>query len=135
MVEILDLWSPHKLLKNLGALSGYAKCSQSSIKIKKLKSLLSFLDTMENSRKKPISRYCPFKRVGVFLPHATAETAYTAALQAAGTPGAHRHLGLRVRQRGHHLTTLTTRSQLTAATHNQGTLGVCSARCEARTIP
>jgi hypothetical protein len=27
MVEILILWSPHKLLKNLGALSEYAKCS------------------------------------------------------------------------------------------------------------
>ncbi len=32
MVEILTLWSPHKLLKNLGALSEYAKCSQSLIK-------------------------------------------------------------------------------------------------------
>jgi hypothetical protein len=36
MVEILTLWSPHKLLKNLGALSEYAKCSQSSTKIKKI---------------------------------------------------------------------------------------------------
>jgi hypothetical protein len=32
VVEILTLWSPHKLLKNLGALSEYAKCSQSLIK-------------------------------------------------------------------------------------------------------
>jgi hypothetical protein len=48
MVEILTLWSPHMLLKNLGALSEYAKCSWSSTKIKKkLKSLLSVLDTME----------------------------------------------------------------------------------------
>jgi len=46
MVEILTLWSPHKLLKNLSALSEYAKCSQSSTR-KKLKSLLSILDTME----------------------------------------------------------------------------------------
>jgi hypothetical protein len=38
VVEILTLWSPHKLLKNLGALSEYAKCSQSSTKKKKLKS-------------------------------------------------------------------------------------------------
>jgi hypothetical protein len=51
MVEILTLWSPHKLLKNLGALSEYAKCSQSSTKIKKLKYLLSILDTMEWSKK------------------------------------------------------------------------------------
>jgi hypothetical protein len=49
MAEILTLWSPHKLLKNLGALSEYAKSSQSSIK--KLKSLLSILDTMEWSKK------------------------------------------------------------------------------------
>ncbi len=33
MVEILTLQSPHKLLKNLGALSKYAKCSQSLKKI------------------------------------------------------------------------------------------------------
>jgi hypothetical protein len=37
MVEILTLRSPHKLLKNLGALSEYAKCSQSSTKINKKK--------------------------------------------------------------------------------------------------
>jgi hypothetical protein len=53
MVEIMTLWSPHKLLKNLGALSEYAKCSQSSPKIKKMKSLpvLSILDTMDGQRK------------------------------------------------------------------------------------
>ncbi len=34
MAETLTLWSPYKLLKNLGALSEYAKCSQSSTKIK-----------------------------------------------------------------------------------------------------
>jgi hypothetical protein len=39
VVEILTLWSPHKLLKNLGALSEYAKCSQSSTKIKKIEIL------------------------------------------------------------------------------------------------
>jgi hypothetical protein len=39
MVEILALWSPHKLLKNLGALSKYANCSQSSTKIKKNENL------------------------------------------------------------------------------------------------
>ncbi len=33
MDEILTLWSPHKVLKNLGALSEYAKCSQSSTDI------------------------------------------------------------------------------------------------------
>ncbi len=33
MFEILTLWSPHKLLKNLGSLSEYYKCSQSSTKI------------------------------------------------------------------------------------------------------
>ncbi len=32
MVETLTLWSPHKLLDYLGALSEYAKCSQSSKK-------------------------------------------------------------------------------------------------------
>jgi hypothetical protein len=35
MVEILALWSPHKLLTNLGAFSEYAKCSQSSTKVNK----------------------------------------------------------------------------------------------------
>ncbi len=35
MVEILTLWSPHKLLQNLGALSEYAQWGQSSTKIKK----------------------------------------------------------------------------------------------------
>jgi hypothetical protein len=59
MVEILTLWSPHQLLKNLGTLSEYAKCSQSAIKIKKMRTLLSILETMEWS--KTISRYCPFK--------------------------------------------------------------------------
>jgi hypothetical protein len=33
MVEIQTLQSPHKLLKNLGALSKYAKCSQRLKKI------------------------------------------------------------------------------------------------------
>ncbi len=37
--EILTLWSPHKLLKNLGALSLSAKCCQSSTKIKKFEIL------------------------------------------------------------------------------------------------
>ncbi len=59
MVEILTLWSPHKLLKNLGALSEYAKCNRSSSKIKKLKSLLSVLDTME-WHKKPSHATVPF---------------------------------------------------------------------------
>ncbi len=49
MVEMLTLWSPHKLLKNLSALSKKAKCSQSSTK-KKLKSFLSILDT-KNGKK------------------------------------------------------------------------------------
>jgi hypothetical protein len=48
MVEILTLRGPHKLLKYLGALSEYAKCSQSSTKIiKNTKSLLRILDTKE----------------------------------------------------------------------------------------
>ncbi len=48
MIEILTLWSSHKLLKNLGALSEYAKCIQSSAKkYIKFKSLLSILDTLE----------------------------------------------------------------------------------------
>jgi hypothetical protein len=50
MAEILTLLCPHKLLKNLGALSEYAKRSQSSTK-KNLnphsKSPLSILDTRE----------------------------------------------------------------------------------------
>jgi hypothetical protein len=50
MVEILTLQSPHKLLKNLGALSTYAKCNQSLTKIKKIfKSF--FFDRMEWSKK------------------------------------------------------------------------------------
>jgi hypothetical protein len=52
MVEILTLQSTHKLLKNLGALSTCAKCSQSLTKIKRiLKSLSYILDTMENGQK------------------------------------------------------------------------------------
>ncbi len=48
MVEILTLRSPHKLLKNLGALCAYAKCSQSSTKDKlNLNFFFPILDTME----------------------------------------------------------------------------------------
>ncbi len=36
MFDIFTLWSPHKLLKNLGELSEYAKCNQSSTKKKKI---------------------------------------------------------------------------------------------------
>jgi hypothetical protein len=60
MVEILTLWSPYKLLKNLGALSEYAEGSQSSTKIKKIKSLRSILDMMEWS-KKPSHSTVPLK--------------------------------------------------------------------------
>jgi hypothetical protein len=60
MVEILTLWSPHKLLKNLGALCIYAKCSQSSTKIKKIE-ILTLYPGYNGMVKKPISRYCPFK--------------------------------------------------------------------------
>jgi hypothetical protein len=54
MVEILTQFSPHKLLKSLGALYKDATGSQKS-----MISLLSVLDTMEWS--KTISRFCPFK--------------------------------------------------------------------------
>ncbi len=50
MVEILPLSSPHKLLKNLGALSKYAKCSQSS-----------GYPGYDGIVKKSISPYFPFK--------------------------------------------------------------------------
>jgi hypothetical protein len=61
MVEILTLWSPHKLLKkNLGALSEYAKCRQSSTKIKKIE-ILTLYPGYDGMIKKLISRYCPFK--------------------------------------------------------------------------
>jgi hypothetical protein len=60
MVETLTLWSPHKLLKNLGALSEYTKCIQSWTKIKKFKSLL-FPGYNGRNGQKTISRYCPFK--------------------------------------------------------------------------
>jgi hypothetical protein len=43
MVEILPLWSPHNLLKNSGAFTKYAKCSQSSIKIIKIEILALYL--------------------------------------------------------------------------------------------
>ncbi len=63
MVEILTLWCPNKLLKNLGPLTEYAKCSQSSIKKKKKKkSLLSILGTMEWS-KTPSHATVPLTRV------------------------------------------------------------------------
>ncbi len=39
MIEILTLWSPHKLLKNLGALSEYATCIQNSTKKNKILTL------------------------------------------------------------------------------------------------
>jgi hypothetical protein len=60
MVKMLTLWSHLKLLKNLGALSEYAKCSQRSTK-KKLKSLfLTLYPGYDGNGKKTISRYCPF---------------------------------------------------------------------------
>jgi hypothetical protein len=62
MVEILTLWSLYKLLKNLGALSEYAKCSQSLTKIKeKMKSLLSSLHGYDGMVKKPSHATVPLK--------------------------------------------------------------------------
>jgi hypothetical protein len=58
MVEILTLWSPHKLLKYLGILSEFAKCSQSSTK--KIE-ILTLYPGYHGMVKKTISRYCPFK--------------------------------------------------------------------------
>jgi hypothetical protein len=55
MVEILTLWSPQKLLKNLGALCKYAKCSQSS---KKKFEILTLFPEYVGMVKKTISRYC-----------------------------------------------------------------------------
>ncbi len=60
MVEILTLWSPLKLLKNLGALSEYAKWSQNSTKIKKIE-ILTLCPGYDGMAQKTISRYCPFK--------------------------------------------------------------------------
>jgi hypothetical protein len=54
MVEILTLWSPYKLFKNLGALSEYAKCSQSSTK--KIEPLTLF-PGYNGMVRKTISRY------------------------------------------------------------------------------
>jgi hypothetical protein len=60
MVEILTLWSPHKLLKYLGILSEFAKCIQSSTK--KIEILTPPLYPGYNGMvKKTISRYCPCK--------------------------------------------------------------------------
>jgi hypothetical protein len=57
-------WSPQKL-KNLGALSEYAKSSQSSARIKKMKSLLSILYTMEDGMvKKPSHATVPLRGGG-----------------------------------------------------------------------
>jgi len=60
MDEILTLWS-HKLLKNLGALDEYAKCNQSSTKIKKIIILTLPYSWIRWNGKKTFSRYCPFK--------------------------------------------------------------------------
>ncbi len=70
MVEILTLWSPHKLLKNLGALSEYAKCSQSSTKIiKKQKNWNPYSPSWRQwNGQKTISRYRSFKHVYLFNP-------------------------------------------------------------------
>jgi hypothetical protein len=46
MVETWTLWSPHKLLKNLGALSEYAKCSQRSTKKNEILTLYPGYDEM-----------------------------------------------------------------------------------------
>jgi hypothetical protein len=58
MVEILTLWSPHKLLKNLGALSEYAKCSQSSTKKNEILTLYPEYDGMV---KKPSHATVPLR--------------------------------------------------------------------------
>jgi hypothetical protein len=68
MVEILSLQSPHKLLKNLGALSKYAKCSQSLTKINHfLKSLSYILDTTYNG-KKPSQATVTWRPLGADTP-------------------------------------------------------------------
>jgi hypothetical protein len=48
-----------KLLKNLGALSEYAKCGQSSTKIKKFE-ILTLNPGYYGMVKETISRYCPY---------------------------------------------------------------------------
>jgi hypothetical protein len=53
MVEILTLWGPYKLLKNFGALSEFAKCSQSSTKMKKIIEILSLYPGYDGMVKKP----------------------------------------------------------------------------------
>jgi hypothetical protein len=62
MVELLTPWSPHKLLKNLGALSEYAKCIQT--KIKKMKFLPTLYPGYDGNGmvKKPSDATVPLNR-------------------------------------------------------------------------
>ncbi len=64
MVEILTLWSPHKLLKSLGALSEYARCSPSLAKIKKTE-ILSLYPGFDGMVKKPSHATVPLSKVPV----------------------------------------------------------------------
>jgi hypothetical protein len=61
MVEILTLWSPHKLLKNIGVLSEYryAKCSQKVPPKQKKFEILTLHPGHEGMVKITISRNCP----------------------------------------------------------------------------
>jgi hypothetical protein len=62
MVEILTLWSPQKLLKNLCAFSEYAKCRQSLTKIKKVEIFTLYPGYDDGMVKKTISLYWPFRQ-------------------------------------------------------------------------
>ncbi len=64
VVEILTLWSPHKLLKNVGALSEYAKCIQSSNKI--FFEILTLYPGYDGMLKKHLILLSPLKNVGCF---------------------------------------------------------------------
>jgi hypothetical protein len=66
MVEILNLWSPHKLMKHLGAVSEYANADKVHTKKNEILTLYPGYDLMV---KKTISRYCPLKvDSGIGLP-------------------------------------------------------------------
>jgi hypothetical protein len=65
MVEILTLWSPHKLLKNLGALCEYARCSPSLTKIKNKIEILSLYPGFDGMVKKTSHATVPLSKVPV----------------------------------------------------------------------
>ncbi len=74
MVKTFTLFSPRKLLNNLGALSEYAKCSQSLTKMKKIKILILYL-RYNGVVKKPSHATVPLRPEYMYLALRAAKTA------------------------------------------------------------